>query len=207
MKSVQVLRKREEILDRLSRFFQNSRSQVLVCGNAHLLAITTDMEEIQVPKRTARARGVRLRYITEITKENLHHCKKQLGMVDELRHLEGIKGNFAISDSEFIGSPDVSRENPVADSVYSDVPGILRQQWCIFETLWDHAVPAEARIRELEGIDAEVQPGAAAGNVEEKMVDRIYLCLDCRTSFIFPGEAREHSGATGHSRFREFPVV
>jgi hypothetical protein len=129
-------------------------------------------------------------------------------MVDELRHLEGIKGNFAISDSEFIASPDVSRENPVADSVYSDAPGILRQQWCIFETLWNHAVPAEVRIRELEeGIDTKWQLDAAAKNGEEKMVDRIYLCLDCRTSFIFPDEVREHSGTTGHSRFREFPVV
>jgi two-component system, OmpR family, sensor histidine kinase VicK len=206
--SIQVLRKREQILDRLSSFFQNSRSQVLVCGNAHLLAITTDMEEIQAPKRTARARGVKLRYITEITKENLHYCKKQLGMVDELRHLEGIKGNFAISDSEFIASPDVCKENPVTDSVYSDVASILKQQWYVFETLWNHAVPAEVRIRELqEGIDTKEQFDAAAKSEEEKRIDRIYFCLDCRTSFIFPDEGREHKGMTGHNRFKEFPVV
>ena len=44
---------------------------------------------------------IRLRFITEITKDNLQFCKKVAETV-EVRHLEGVKGNFAISDYEYI---------------------------------------------------------------------------------------------------------
>ena len=36
-------------------------------------------------------RGVKLKYLTEITKDNLSYCKQLLTVVDELRHLDGIK--------------------------------------------------------------------------------------------------------------------
>jgi hypothetical protein len=39
-------------------------------------------------------RGVILRYITEITKENISYCNEMMKVV-ELRHLDRIKGNFA----------------------------------------------------------------------------------------------------------------
>jgi hypothetical protein len=39
----------------------------------------------------AKNRGVYLRYLTEITKDNLSHCKELIKIVHELRHLDGIK--------------------------------------------------------------------------------------------------------------------
>ena len=38
-------------------------------------------------------RGVRIRYITEITKENVIYCKELMNF-SEVRHLDGVKGNF-----------------------------------------------------------------------------------------------------------------
>jgi hypothetical protein len=38
-------------------------------------------------------RGVRLRFITEITKDNLRYCK-ELMKIAEIRHLNEVKGNF-----------------------------------------------------------------------------------------------------------------
>ena len=46
-----------------------------------------------------RKTGIRLRYITEITKENIFSCRKLMTHV-EVRHIEGIKGNFGISDGK-----------------------------------------------------------------------------------------------------------
>ena len=57
----------------------------------------------------AKNRDVRLRYLTEITNENISFCKELIKIVDELRHLEGIKGNFMISESEYL-APAVSFE-------------------------------------------------------------------------------------------------
>src|SRR5215467_7278497 len=48
-----------------------------------------------------RARGTRLRFITEITQENVSYVKEFIEIA-ELRHLDGVKGNFGVSDSEYI---------------------------------------------------------------------------------------------------------
>ena len=42
-----------------------------------------------------RIRGVKLRFITEITKDNISYSK-ELSKVAELRHLDRVKGNFGI---------------------------------------------------------------------------------------------------------------
>ena len=42
-------------------------------------------------------RGVKLRFISEIIKDNLPHCK-ELMKIGELRPLDEIKGDFRIAD-------------------------------------------------------------------------------------------------------------
>jgi hypothetical protein len=49
----------------------------------------------------AKRRHVKIRYLTEITKQNLHYCKQLISVADEFRHLNGIKGNFYISEQEY----------------------------------------------------------------------------------------------------------
>jgi two-component system sensor histidine kinase VicK len=43
-------------------------------------------------------RGVRIRFISEITKENIQYCKELMKVVTELRHLDEVKGNFGVAD-------------------------------------------------------------------------------------------------------------
>ena len=45
------------------------------------------------------ARGIKIRLITDITKENINYCK-DLSKVSEIRHIDGIKGNFGIIDEK-----------------------------------------------------------------------------------------------------------
>jgi two-component system, OmpR family, sensor histidine kinase VicK len=45
----------------------------------------------------AKARGIQLRFISEITKENIAYCKKLMELAD-LHHLDEVKGNFGIVD-------------------------------------------------------------------------------------------------------------
>jgi phosphatidylserine/phosphatidylglycerophosphate/cardiolipin synthase-like enzyme len=47
--------------------------------------------------RELKERGVRLRFITEITKDNIGYCKELMKICD-LRHLDEVKGNFGIAD-------------------------------------------------------------------------------------------------------------
>jgi hypothetical protein len=43
-------------------------------------------------------RGIKLRVITEITKDNISYCKELMKLSIELRHLDDVKGNFSVSD-------------------------------------------------------------------------------------------------------------
>jgi hypothetical protein len=46
--------------------------------------------------------GIKLRYVIDITKENIEHCKEMLTF-SEIRHLDGMKGNFEVADErEFV---------------------------------------------------------------------------------------------------------
>src|SRR5215467_4072549 len=108
----------------------------------------------------ARARGTRLRFITEITQENISYIKEFIEIA-ELRHLDGVKGNFGVSDSEYIAisTTDTTAEKSVRTTttipraVYTDVIEDIQQQQYVFEILWNKATPAEQRIREIEHVE------------------------------------------------------
>ena len=60
-----------------------------------------------------KSKGVKLRWITDITKENLHWCKKFMKIV-EVRHIDGIKGAFGIHDSSYyLASANVVRRGKI----------------------------------------------------------------------------------------------
>ena len=112
--------------------------------------------EIDIFKRAMqdiKKRGAKSRYIVEITKDNLPYCK-ELMKIDDLRHLDGIKGNFAINETEYIASATMQQSQLLQQVIYSNVKAVLEQHQYLFETLWNKATPAEQKIKEIEeGID------------------------------------------------------
>jgi signal transduction histidine kinase len=112
--------------------------------------------EIDVFKRAMqdiKKRGAKSRYIVEITKDNIPYCK-ELMKIDDLRHLDGIKGNFAINETEYIASATMQQSQLLQQVIYSNVKAVLEQHQYLFETLWNKSTPAEQKIKEIdEGID------------------------------------------------------
>lgn len=104
----------------------------------------------------AQNRGVKLRYITEITVENISYCK-ELIKYSELRHLDAIKGNFGISDkSDFRASASIVEGEHPTELIVSTVKSFVKQQQYFFDMLWEKAIPAKQRIKEIEqGIKRE----------------------------------------------------
>jgi signal transduction histidine kinase len=99
----------------------------------------------------AKSRYVGLRYITEITKDNISYCKKLMTIVDELRHLDRIKGNFMLSETEYLSPLVLFEKKKVASQIIcSNLKEIVEQQQYFFDTLWNKAIPAKDRIYELE---------------------------------------------------------
>jgi two-component system, OmpR family, sensor histidine kinase VicK len=71
--------------------------------------------------------------------------------VDELRHLDGIKGNFMISEGEYLAPLILYEKGKIASQIiYSDVKELVEQQQYIFDTFWNKAISGEQRIREIE---------------------------------------------------------
>jgi signal transduction histidine kinase len=101
-------------------------------------------------------RGIRLRFITEITKENLEYCEKLL-KVCELRHLEKVKGNFGIIDGRSYGAGSSAGEGQAPTQlIRSNIKAFVEQQQYFFETLWGKALPAERRIDQIQRGTEEV---------------------------------------------------
>ncbi len=99
-------------------------------------------------------KGIKLRLITEITKDNIGYSKK-IVKVFETRHLDEVKGNFGIADGrEYGGGASITKGEPPIEFIRSNVKAFVDQQQFFFETLWNKAIPAEQRIREIdEGIE------------------------------------------------------
>src|SRR5437899_81614 len=109
------------------------------------------LEPIKKAFLHARSRGVRLRYITEITHDNISACKELMTIVDELRHLDGIKGNFMVSETEYLAPVVLFEKGKIASQiVYSNVKELVDQHLYMFDTLWDKAISAQQRIKEFE---------------------------------------------------------
>ena len=85
-------------------FLQNSRKRmdVLIDESGPSLIIKYNVYKDNYIK--ARSRGVKIRFVTEITKENVSYCKELGNIVDELKHLGGLKGSISVNESEFLGS-------------------------------------------------------------------------------------------------------
>jgi two-component system, OmpR family, sensor histidine kinase VicK len=104
-----------------------------------------------------KTRGVKIRFISEITKDNLPYCK-ELMKFTELRHLDKVKGNFGIGDKKlYNGGATSTKSGPPPELVTSTVKSFVQQQQYFFDMLWNKAIPAEQRIRQIEdGIEPEV---------------------------------------------------
>jgi two-component system sensor histidine kinase VicK len=127
------------------------------CGNDKLPYVIVTSEPITNAYKELLRKGAKPRCITEITEKNIAYCKEFMKIVYELRHLEGIKGNFCISESDYI-SPAIQIEdyNISPQLIHSNTSEMIEQQQYVFQTLWDKATPAQIRIREIdEGIPIE----------------------------------------------------
>ena len=110
------------------QFFSNARLKVDSCMDYTRPSLTLGIESIRKSFLDAKGRDVKLRYITEITTENISYCK-ELTKIADVRHLDGIKGNFMVSEMEYL-APAVSNNtsNIASQIVYSNLHEIVEQQ-------------------------------------------------------------------------------
>ena len=147
----EVLYGTENVINEELQFFSKTKSRIDTCMDHTRPSLAIGIESIKRSFLDVKCRGVRLRYLTEITNANISYCKELVPLLHELRHLDGIKGNFMISETEYL-APATSRHEtkPASLIIYSSVKEIVEHQRYVFETLWNKAIPAHQKIREIE---------------------------------------------------------
>ena len=145
--NTQVLYGIDNVINTELQFFSKTRGKIDTCMNYTRPPLATEIDTVKKAFVDAKNRGVKLRYLTEITSENIAYCKELMSIVDELRHLEGIKGNFMLSESQYL-SPVVlfEKEKVASQIICSNLKVIIEQQQYIFDSFWDRSIPAYQRI-------------------------------------------------------------
>jgi two-component system sensor histidine kinase VicK len=149
-RTTEILHGAENAVGRGVDFMQNVKEKMDIFFDHNAPSIVIDIEEYKNGYIDIRKRGAKIRAFTEITKENIHYCKELMKMVDELRHLDGVKGGMAVSESEYMATTVLEESKPLTEVIYSNVREVVEQGQYLFDTLWTSTISAEQKIKEIE---------------------------------------------------------
>src|SRR5918994_747032 len=139
----------EKTTEAIMEFINSAEVSMNICADYTWPSVVMGVEVFKNGIYELKTRNVQSRFVTDITKDNIKYCK-ELMQISELRHLDGIKGNFAISEKGYMASATLLEASPLQQVIYSNVRAIVDQQQYVFETLWSKAIPADQKIRGIE---------------------------------------------------------
>jgi two-component system, OmpR family, sensor histidine kinase VicK len=174
----------KNVIDILLQFLSKA-NRIDSCGDYKGPSVSIEAyKNVLVDLKT---RGIKFRYVTDITKENISYCKELMEFSDELRHLDGIKANFSVSETEYIATATLQEAKPVPQVIYSNVKDIIEQQKYVFETLWSKSIPAEQKIREIEeGLQPDVIEVIQNSNRAKELYLNLVKTATKEIMLIFP---------------------
>jgi hypothetical protein len=175
------------IIKRTLQRLSATSEKIDVCISASAPEGTVKAEQIFKEKIRLKKIGIKIRYITEITQRNLPYCK-DLMLTAELRHMDGIKGNFSIVDErDYQATAAVKEGDPPDESVLSTARAFVEQQQYIFDTLWHKAIPAKQRIKEIEhGLKREFMDTMQDPYETQKILDNLLKSATEEILIILP---------------------
>ncbi|MGH9984141.1 MAG: hypothetical protein ACRD8W_09315 [Nitrososphaeraceae archaeon] len=132
------------------RFMQNAKEKMDLFGDKNGPSIIMEREVYRNNYADLINRGGKIRLITEITSDNIQYCKALMKIVTELRHLDGLIGGIAVSESEYMSTTALKQKELLSIAFYSDEQEVVRSGQYIFDTFWEKATPAKRRMKEIE---------------------------------------------------------
>jgi two-component system, OmpR family, sensor histidine kinase VicK len=133
------------------QFIHRAKIKIDSCISSNAPSVIIEIDSLKEKRVNAvKSKGIKLRYVTEITKDNINYVK-ELITFSEIRHLDGLKGNFEIADEkEYVAVATLHKAQSMPQLIFSNVPEIVEQQQFIFDSFWNRAIPAEQKIKEIE---------------------------------------------------------
>ena len=145
----QVLYGPENTTSAILKFLMDVDTKLDICADSTWPSVAMGIDVFRNALIDIKKRRITRRYITTITKNNLSYCKEVMKN-GELRHLDGIRGNFAVSEREYLASATLQEAKLLQQVIYSNVKEVLEQQQYVFDSFWNRSSPAELRIKEIE---------------------------------------------------------
>src|SRR5215204_1482420 len=161
-------------------FFSNISNKLDVCANSTAPSIA--MTIFRDAYKSMKSRGIKIRWVTDITKDNLTHCK-DLMQYAEVRHISSLNGNFAVSETEYIAAATIKEGLPIPKLIYSNSKEMVEQQQNIFDIFWSKAIPAEQSIKEIEE-DREEEFSEIINNPEKATEIYVNLAKSVKSSAL-----------------------
>ena len=147
-----VLEGEDEILKAVVDGISQTRDNICICmsGKTPVELLSSNLylklgEEVKT-------KGISVRFITEITYENLYHCKELRAKFGfELRHIEEVGSRFVLFDDNRLLTMIASRSaTSPPRAIYSNVKSQALHYQNLFDNMLDVSIPADDRIRKLE---------------------------------------------------------
>src|ERR671930_1111963 len=91
----EVLSGQEPVMSTILQFLSKA-DKIDSCGDSKALLLIFEVEEYKKLISDIKAKGIKLRYITDITKDNIHYCKELLKFAKEIHHLAGMRATFQL---------------------------------------------------------------------------------------------------------------
>jgi two-component system, OmpR family, sensor histidine kinase VicK len=136
-----VIYGKENVTNWALRLLSTVTKTLDLCGDRYGPSIIAANEQVMQKYLELHNSGVRQRNITEITKENIIHCKKLMNF-QELRHLDGLKGYLSIADGRTLSSHAYGLEDKVLPhAVTTTVRIFVEQQQYFFENFMEQGNP------------------------------------------------------------------
>jgi two-component system, OmpR family, sensor histidine kinase VicK len=150
----EVISGSENVINIILQFLSKA-NKISSCGD-YKAPLVFEIEEYNKVLSHIKKRSIKVRYVTDITKDNVKYCRSLMDFEFEIRHLDDIKANFSVSGTEYLASATMIAEQtkeptiPIQQVIYSNVKDLVEQQKYVFESFWNKAIPAERRITEIE---------------------------------------------------------
>jgi signal transduction histidine kinase len=158
---VKIVNGAENILNLYVSCAKSLRKSIDVCYDLNGPIRIRKIAHIWTSNFEKNNKEIKVRLLTDIRNENLGYCKKLLEEIGhiEIRHMDGVKGNFTILDSKELLITDFVDKlvEPVNDALFCTQKEMTEAHIFMFENLWRQAILSHARFKELEkGIQPEI---------------------------------------------------
>jgi hypothetical protein len=131
-------------------FFGSTTKRLDICAVTVEPSQPEPIEGLSNAYLEVKKRGGTLRLLTEITPQNSGYLKEVERKGTDIRHLSGIGGNFAISDTEYVATLGTEEFDPRGALLRSNDQLFVTHHKRLFDLLWAGAMPAEQRFAEIE---------------------------------------------------------